>query len=216
MSRPIVHVSALCCAYQFVMLICTAAFSAKPMCFIQYATGSTSCSVSAPLLAGGACVQACSMTGLACLPRCEQCHPGCLGIQSNRHLRRCARPDKERFVGELVRVCAPGGRIIIVTWCHRCADAVVRELLAWYKQCWVSASLQSAYRLFCPWLAHGNKCFEPQNRSSIRHTGLCCPSHEVAPVPQEPASGRGRPLGRRAGAAGSHMRGILPARVVLH
>ena len=32
----------------------------------------------------------------------------------------CAgRPDKERFVGELARVCAPGGRIIIVTWCHR-------------------------------------------------------------------------------------------------
>ena len=31
------------------------------------------------------------------------------------------RPDKERFVGELARVCEPGGRIIIVTWCHRCA-----------------------------------------------------------------------------------------------
>ena len=40
---------------------------------------------------------------------------------TNSHLQRCARPDKERFVGELARVCAPGGRIIIVTWCHRCA-----------------------------------------------------------------------------------------------
>jgi hypothetical protein len=28
-------------------------------------------------------------------------------------------PSKERFVGELARVCAPGGRVIIVTWCHR-------------------------------------------------------------------------------------------------
>ena len=24
-----------------------------------------------------------------------------------------------QFVGELVRVCAPGGRILVVTWCHR-------------------------------------------------------------------------------------------------
>ena len=28
-------------------------------------------------------------------------------------------PDKQRFVGELARVCAPGGHIIVVTWCHR-------------------------------------------------------------------------------------------------
>ena len=28
-------------------------------------------------------------------------------------------PDKERFVGELVRVTAPGGRVLIITWCHR-------------------------------------------------------------------------------------------------
>ena len=37
-------------------------------------------------------------------------------LESGEHM-----PDKQRFVGELVRVCAPGGRIIIVTWCHRCA-----------------------------------------------------------------------------------------------
>jgi tocopherol O-methyltransferase len=24
-----------------------------------------------------------------------------------------------QFVRELARVCAPGGRVIIVTWCHR-------------------------------------------------------------------------------------------------
>lgn len=28
-------------------------------------------------------------------------------------------PDKEKFVNELFRVATPGGRIIIVTWCHR-------------------------------------------------------------------------------------------------
>lgn len=28
-------------------------------------------------------------------------------------------PDKSKFVDELFRVAAPGGRIIIVTWCHR-------------------------------------------------------------------------------------------------
>ena len=28
-------------------------------------------------------------------------------------------PDKGKFVNELTRVCAPGGRVLIVTWCHR-------------------------------------------------------------------------------------------------
>ena len=28
-------------------------------------------------------------------------------------------PDKEKFVNELLRIAQPGGRIIIVTWCHR-------------------------------------------------------------------------------------------------
>ncbi|KAK4481068.1 hypothetical protein RD792_011938 [Penstemon davidsonii] len=28
-------------------------------------------------------------------------------------------PDKTKFVNELARVAAPGGTIIIVTWCHR-------------------------------------------------------------------------------------------------
>lgn len=35
-------------------------------------------------------------------------------LESGEHM-----PDKERFVSELARVCTPGGRIIIVTWCHR-------------------------------------------------------------------------------------------------
>ncbi|KAL6751861.1 S-adenosyl-L-methionine-dependent methyltransferase [Haematococcus lacustris] len=35
-------------------------------------------------------------------------------LESGEHM-----PDKKKFVGELARVAAPGGRIIIVTWCHR-------------------------------------------------------------------------------------------------
>ncbi|KAK6146994.1 hypothetical protein DH2020_017906 [Rehmannia glutinosa] len=35
-------------------------------------------------------------------------------MESGEHM-----PDKEKFVGELARVVAPGGTIIIVTWCHR-------------------------------------------------------------------------------------------------
>lgn len=35
-------------------------------------------------------------------------------MESGEHM-----PDKERFVRELTRVCAPGGKIIIATWCHR-------------------------------------------------------------------------------------------------
>lgn len=35
-------------------------------------------------------------------------------MESGEHM-----PDKKQFVGELARVCAPGGRIIVVTWCHR-------------------------------------------------------------------------------------------------
>lgn len=35
-------------------------------------------------------------------------------MESGEHM-----PDKAQFVGELARVCKPGGRIIVVTWCHR-------------------------------------------------------------------------------------------------
>ncbi|KAG1672370.1 hypothetical protein FOA52_010988 [Chlamydomonas sp. UWO 241] len=35
-------------------------------------------------------------------------------MESGEHM-----PDKAKFVGELARVCAPGGAVIVVTWCHR-------------------------------------------------------------------------------------------------
>jgi tocopherol O-methyltransferase len=35
-------------------------------------------------------------------------------MESGEHM-----PDKKKFVGELARVCAPGGHVLVVTWCHR-------------------------------------------------------------------------------------------------
>mmetsp|Transcript_16330 Transcript_16330/g.18320 ORF Transcript_16330/g.18320 Transcript_16330/m.18320 type:complete len:164 (-) Transcript_16330:31-522(-) len=35
-------------------------------------------------------------------------------LESGEHM-----PDKKKFVNELFRVATPGGRIIVVTWCHR-------------------------------------------------------------------------------------------------
>jgi len=35
-------------------------------------------------------------------------------LESGEHM-----PDKQQFVNELFRVARPGGRIIVVTWCHR-------------------------------------------------------------------------------------------------
>ena len=42
-------------------------------------------------------------------------------------------PDKAKFVKELVRVTAPGGRIIVVTWCHRELGEGQTGLAQWEK-----------------------------------------------------------------------------------
>lgn len=39
-----------------------------------------------------------------------------------------------QFVNELVRVAAPGGRIIIVTWCHRDLQSEEESIQPWEKQ----------------------------------------------------------------------------------
>jgi tocopherol O-methyltransferase len=39
-------------------------------------------------------------------------------LESGEHM-----PGKARFVRELARLCAPGGRVIVVTWCHRDLEA---------------------------------------------------------------------------------------------
>ena len=67
-------------------------------------------------------------------------------LESGEHM-----PDKKRFVGELVRICAPGGRVIVVTWCHRELSAgetslrpeeedLLRKICdAYYLPAWCSA-----------------------------------------------------------------------------
>ncbi|PSC68197.1 gamma-tocopherol methyltransferase isoform A [Micractinium conductrix] len=44
-------------------------------------------------------------------------------MESGEHM-----PDKPQFVSELARVCAPGGRVIVVTWCHRVLAPGEKEL----------------------------------------------------------------------------------------
>ena len=68
-------------------------------------------------------------------------------MESGEHM-----PDKEQFIKEMVRVTAPNGRIIVVTWCHRelgngevCLSEREQRLLrkinkAYYLPPWVPAS----------------------------------------------------------------------------
>ena len=35
-------------------------------------------------------------------------------MESGEHM-----PDKAQFIAELARICRPGGKVLIVTWCHR-------------------------------------------------------------------------------------------------
>ncbi|XWS65014.1 hypothetical protein CRYUN_Cryun05aG0054300 [Craigia yunnanensis] len=50
-------------------------------------------------------------------------------MESGEHV-----PEKAKFVNELVRVAAPGGTIIIVTWCHRDLGAHEESLQPWEKK----------------------------------------------------------------------------------
>lgn len=49
-------------------------------------------------------------------------------MESGEHM-----PNKPKFVGELARVAAPGGTIIIVTWCHRDLRPDEESLQQWEK-----------------------------------------------------------------------------------
>ncbi|XP_021282130.1 tocopherol O-methyltransferase, chloroplastic [Herrania umbratica] len=50
-------------------------------------------------------------------------------MESGEHM-----PDKAKFVNELMRVAAPGGKIIIVTWCHRDLLPSEESLQLWEKK----------------------------------------------------------------------------------
>jgi len=61
-------------------------------------------------------------------------------LESGEHM-----PDKTQFVNELFRVATPGGRIIIVTWCHR--DLNPGETSLTKKELKLLAKINRAYYL---------------------------------------------------------------------
>lgn len=61
-------------------------------------------------------------------------------LESGEHM-----PDKQKFVNELMRVVAPGGRIILVTWCHRDLERGEPSLSA--KEEKILARINRAYYL---------------------------------------------------------------------
>jgi tocopherol O-methyltransferase len=63
-------------------------------------------------------------------------------LESGEHM-----PDKTKFVNELFRVAAPGGRIIIVTWCHRDLEIEKGESSLTKKEDRLLARINRAYYL---------------------------------------------------------------------
>jgi tocopherol O-methyltransferase len=61
-------------------------------------------------------------------------------LESGEHM-----PDKAQFVKELFRVASPGGRIVIVTWCHR--DLKPNETSLTKKEEGLLAKINRAYYL---------------------------------------------------------------------
>jgi tocopherol O-methyltransferase len=93
-------------------------------------------------------------------------------LESGEHM-----PDKTRFVGELVRICAPGGRVIVVTWCHRELAAGEKALRPEEED--LLQKICDAY--FLPaWCSAGDykKLFEAQGMTDVRTADW---SNEVAP-----------------------------------
>lgn len=60
-------------------------------------------------------------------------------LESGEHM-----PEKEKFIRECYRVLKPGGKLIIVTWCHRPTNSLAGELTAAEKQ-----HLEAIYRVYC-------------------------------------------------------------------
>ena len=78
-------------------------------------------------------------------------------LESGEHM-----PDKKKFVSELLRVTKPGGKVVIVTWCHRNLlageaalkpdeDALLRRISeAYYLPPWCSLADYEAIFGACP------------------------------------------------------------------
>jgi tocopherol O-methyltransferase len=62
-------------------------------------------------------------------------------MESGEHM-----PDKEAFVNELARVCAPGGQILIVTWCHRVLDASEKSSRRTRGRCSIASARRTTSR----------------------------------------------------------------------
>ena len=60
-------------------------------------------------------------------------------LESGEHM-----PDKTKFLQECYRVLKPGGKMIMVTWCHRETDSVAGDLTADEV-----AHLKEIYRVYC-------------------------------------------------------------------
>lgn len=93
-------------------------------------------------------------------------------LESGEHM-----PNKKRFVDELVRVATPGGRVIIVTWCHRVLDPGEETLTA--EETTLLDQICDAYYL-PQWCSVDDyvSLFESQGMENIRTTDW---SKEVTP-----------------------------------
>eukprot|EP00878_Enallax_costatus_P041597 GHUV01048418.1.p1 GENE.GHUV01048418.1~~GHUV01048418.1.p1 ORF type:complete len:236 (+),score=55.99 GHUV01048418.1:323-1030(+) len=93
-------------------------------------------------------------------------------MESGEHM-----PDKQRFVNELVRVCAPGGTIIIVTWCHRVLQPGEAGLNA-EEQALLDRICEAYYLPAWCSIDDYKKLFEAQGLTDIKTADW---SNEVAP-----------------------------------
>jgi len=102
-------------------------------------------------------------------------------MESGEHM-----PDKRKFVGELARVCAPDGTVLVVTWCCREGQLDAQELAlldriceAYYLPAWIS-------------IAEYKELFEEHGLTNIKTADW---SDEVAPfwgaVIQSALTGKG-------------------------
>lgn len=60
-------------------------------------------------------------------------------LESGEHM-----PDKTKFLQECYRVLQPGGKLVMVTWCHRPTNSLAGELTADEQK-----HLQEIYRVYC-------------------------------------------------------------------
>ena len=93
-------------------------------------------------------------------------------LESGEHM-----PDKERFVNELYRVVAPGGRVIIVTWCHRNLEAGEKGLREEEEE--LLRKINKAY--FLPRWCSGNTYKELFEQVGLQDIKVGDWSQEVSP-----------------------------------